>query len=102
MYRLGLRRFLGVYELRLALPEGDCWETKAAEFLANRALTWGIGRRSLAAQLKLCPTQTGRKLSCNFEIYRSFAEFRLASQNGDAQDEHPTREGVRDELVFCK
>ena len=59
MYRLGLRRFLGVYELRLALPEGDCWETKAAEFLANRALTWGIGRRSLAAQLKLCPTQTG-------------------------------------------
>ena len=52
---------IGVYEIRLALPEGDCWETKAAEFLANRALTWGIGRRSLAAQLKLCPTQTGRE-----------------------------------------
>ena len=64
---------------------------RATEFLASWRLLGEIGGRNLAAQLKLCPTQTGRELrQAISEMHGSSAGSVFASQTGPALRMTPT------------
>jgi len=66
MYRLGLRRFLGVYELRLALPEGDCWGNEGGGIPRELGARAGNRQAELGGAAKAVPYPNRGGLTMRF------------------------------------